>query len=43
MSDMMGVAVNEYLSGTVTPAQTMQTLQLEYLSYLSDTGYCTTC
>jgi len=43
MSDMMGVTVNQYLSGALTPTQAMNTLQLEYLSYLADTGYCTTC
>jgi multiple sugar transport system substrate-binding protein len=43
MSDMMGVAVNQYLSGSLTATQAMNTLQLNYLSYLADTGYCTTC
>jgi multiple sugar transport system substrate-binding protein len=43
MSDMMGVSVNEYLTGALTATQAMNTLQLEYLSYLADTGYCTNC
>lgn len=43
MSDMMGVILNEIVSGTTTVPQGMNTLQAEYLSYLSDTGTCTIC